>query len=161
MNGADALVAWRARGATPRARRRWPAAGLLVALVTGGAVALAVPGRSHPVARTAIAVPPTSAAFTFADGVLVTPTGRFSLGRPGDQVAVGDWSCDPEPTPALLRPSTGQVYRFDGWARPGADATAAVVGRVAGGQRIRAADVDGDGCDDVVVDGPTGAVVVR
>jgi hypothetical protein len=43
----------------------------------------------------------------------------YELGRPGDLTAVGDWDCDGRATPALVRPSTGEVFVFDAWA--GAD----------------------------------------
>ena len=52
-----------------------------------------------------------------------TPTGssrragvRWALGQAGDQVATGDWSCRGTRTVVLLRPSTGEVFRFDAWA---------------------------------------------
>jgi len=38
---------------------------------------------------------------------------RFQVGAAGDRVAVGDWSCTGQPTPALLRPATGAVFVFD------------------------------------------------
>lgn len=41
---------------------------------------------------------------------------RFEVGRPGDLARLGDWNCDGRATVALLRPSTGQLYAFDGWA---------------------------------------------
>jgi hypothetical protein len=41
----------------------------------------------------------------------------YELGRPGDLTAVGDWDCDGRATPALVRPSTGEVFVFDSWAR--------------------------------------------
>lgn len=43
-------------------------------------------------------------------------TVRIELGEPGDLVALGDWSCDGIDTPALLRPSTGEVFVFDAWS---------------------------------------------
>jgi hypothetical protein len=42
---------------------------------------------------------------------------RFSLGRPGDQLLLGDWDGDGVDTPALYDPATGTITRFDGWAR--------------------------------------------
>lgn len=41
---------------------------------------------------------------------------RWVVGAPGDVVVVGDWDCDLEPTPAVLRPASGGFYVFDGWA---------------------------------------------
>jgi hypothetical protein len=40
----------------------------------------------------------------------------YVLGRPGDLTAVGDWDCDGRATPALVRPSTGEVFIFERWA---------------------------------------------
>src|SRR5690606_1469011 len=57
------------------------------------------------------------------DGRTVTagdPGGaRWSIGQPGDLAALGDWDCDGEATPALLRPSTGEVFVFREWAAEG------------------------------------------
>ena len=41
---------------------------------------------------------------------------RFQAGEPHDQVAVGDWDCDGIATPAVIRPSTGEVFVFARWA---------------------------------------------
>jgi hypothetical protein len=46
------------------------------------------------------------------------PETRFSIGEPGDVALLGDWHCRGEYTPAIYRPSTGQVFVFDGWANP-------------------------------------------
>lgn len=92
----------------------------------------------------------------YADGLLQTAKATWSLGQAGDQVATGDWGCQGRRTLALFRPSTGQVFRFDGWAGPGHDLTATEIGVVPGGQALRAADVDRDGCHEVVVERATG-----
>ena len=98
----------------------------------------------------------------YADGLLQTAKATWSLGQAGDQVATGDWGCQGRQTLALFRPSTGQVFRFDGWAGPGHDLTATEIGVVPGGQALRAADVDRDGCHEVVVERATGpAAVIR
>ena len=44
------------------------------------------------------------------------PATRFTLGEPGDIALLGDWQCRGNFTPAIYRPSTGQVFVFDGWA---------------------------------------------
>jgi hypothetical protein len=49
------------------------------------------------------------------------PPDRFALGQAGDQLLLGDWACHRRDTPALYRPSTGQVFYFAGWAQPGHD----------------------------------------
>jgi tRNA A-37 threonylcarbamoyl transferase component Bud32 len=52
---------------------------------------------------------------------------HFAIGDPGDQLLLGDWDDDGRDTPALYRPSTGQVIRFDGWADTGRPVTGAPV----------------------------------
>lgn len=99
-------------------------------------------------------------ALRYADGVLHAGDVRWSLGQAGDQVAVGDWACQGSRTLALFRPTTGEVFRFDGWAAPGRDLTATAVARVQGGLALRAADVDRDGCHEVVVERATGAAEI-
>ena len=46
---------------------------------------------------------------------------RFAVGSPedGDVVLVGDWDCDGIATVAAWRPSSGDLFVFDGWAGPG------------------------------------------
>ena len=96
----------------------------------------------------------------YADGILQAGDVRWSLGQAGDQVATGDWGCQGGRTIALFRPSTGEIFRFDGWAGPSEDLTATAVGRVHGGLALRAADVDRDGCHEAVVERGTGAAEV-
>ncbi|MDQ1402565.1 MAG: eukaryotic-like serine/threonine-protein kinase [Actinomycetota bacterium] len=81
---------------------------------------------------------------------------RWAVGQPGDVVATGLWGCAPSATLALLRPATGEVFAFTGWAGAGHATTAAMLDRVAGAMGLRSADVDGDGCDDLVVTRPSG-----
>ena len=64
----------------------------------------------------------------------------YRVGRPGDVVAVGDWDCDGRSTPAVLRPSTGEVLAFDQWAVRGTPATARTVARIDGAVSLRADD---------------------
>ena len=101
-------------------------------------------------------------ALRYTDGLLEAVGARWALGQAGDQVAAGDWGCQGARTLALFRPSTGEVFRFDGWATPGQDVRATAVVRVPGGVAIRAADVDRDGCHEAVVERATGtAEVIR
>lgn len=44
---------------------------------------------------------------------------RYRVGTAGDFVATGDWDCDGQPTPAIIRPSTGHVVLFDTWPAAG------------------------------------------
>jgi hypothetical protein len=87
----------------------------------------------------------------------------WALGQPGDLIAVGDWACDGGSAPALLRPSTGDVFVFPGWAAEGEPVTVEARDRVPGAVAIRGEPGD-DGCDDLVVDlgsGATATVEVR
>ncbi len=98
----------------------------------------------------------------YANGMLEGAGVRWTIGQAGDQVATGDWGCQGGRTLALFRPSTGEVFRFEGWAAVGTDLTATAVTRVEGGHALRAADVDRDGCHEVVIERATGtAEVVR
>ena len=95
------------------------------------------------------------------DGVLTYGGVRYAVGRPGDTVAVGDWACTGRPSVALLRPSTGEVLTFDGWADLHRDIPARPLARVPGATGLTAHDADGDGCDDLQAtraDGPPVAV---
>jgi len=96
----------------------------------------------------------------YAGGVLEAGEARWSVGRTGDLVATGDWSCTGALTLALLRPSTGEVFRFDRWAVSGADASAYPVARVTGATALRAADLDQDGCHEMVVEREGGTAEV-
>lgn len=101
-------------------------------------------------------------ALRYSDGLLQAGDVRWALGQAGDQVATGDWGCQGGRTLALFRPSTGEVFRFQGWAATGADLTATAVARVPGGVALRAADVDRDGCHEAVVERAAGtAEVIR
>jgi hypothetical protein len=92
-------------------------------------------------------------ALHYSDGVLEATGLRWAVGQTGDQVATGDWSCRGTRTVVLLRPATGEVFRFDGWAVGSRESvTATAVAKVAGGQAVRAADVDRDGCHELVVE---------
>jgi hypothetical protein len=97
-------------------------------------------------------------ALRWSDGAVEAGDRRWTVGQPGDLVATADWSCSGHATLALLRPATGDVFVFDGWAGPGHDLVAEPVGRVEGGFAIRTADT-GDGCPRVSVDRTNGPPV--
>jgi hypothetical protein len=96
---------------------------------------------------------------SFANGVLTVGATRMRLGAPGDEVAVGRWSCAAA-TLALLRPSTGELFRFDGWATAGRSVAAIAIGRVEGAVGVHASDRDGGRCDDLVVTRSSGPPVL-
>ena len=91
-------------------------------------------------------------ALRWADGVVEAGGERWSVGGPGDLVATGDWACRGRSTLALLRPATGDVFVFDGWAGPGQELAAAAQTRVEGAFALRAADLDRDGCAELLVE---------
>jgi hypothetical protein len=96
----------------------------------------------------------------FVDGVIEAGTLRWSVGEAGDVIALGNWSCSGTRSPAVLRPATGEVFAFASWATAGHDVVAPLVGQVAGARTLRAADLDGDGCNEIVVERAQGAPAV-
>src|SRR5437660_5157297 len=167
MSELTALAGWRRRaGQTLEPSNRRPlkavvtvaCAALACAVLAGRAVAPDA-GAAHPSPATA-GPPPCPAvatapeysnalradvdgdgcddALSFSDGVLVAGPVRMRLGGAGAQVAVGRWTCG-APTVALLRPATGEVFRFDGWATAGRAVPAVALGRVDGAVAIHAA----------------------
>ena len=44
---------------------------------------------------------------------------RYAIGIEGDIVITGDWDCDGEDTPAIVRPDSGAVVLFETWPNPG------------------------------------------
>jgi len=130
---------------------------------TAGASTTSAPRESER--RPAMACPPMTGtleadvdgdgcgdALTFVGGVLSAGSVRWEVGAPGDQIAVGDWSCRGVRTLAVLRPSTGEVFRLDGWAGESEPLTASAVARVHNAVAVRAADLDHDGCHELVID---------
>jgi hypothetical protein len=152
--------------ATPDERRRVPTAALAALVVVLAVVAVALvlerggdarpsePAaaveRSTTTTTTAAPTTTTSTVPVRIDGNVLERAGaRWSVGRPGDLVLVGDWDCDGEPTPAVVRPSTGEVWLFDGWSGDGQPEAGQPAGAVGS---ARTAEVDrSDGCDRLVV----------
>lgn len=66
------------------------------------------------------------------------PEGRFAVGSPDDVVLVDDWFCRGSPVPALLRPSTGEVFVFDRWPESGEELAGRAVGVVPGAHALDA-----------------------
>ena len=63
----------------------------------------------------------------------------YQVGLPQDRLAVGDWDCDGRATALLLRPSTGELFEFSAWAKPGETAQSELVSTIA-----EAADLAGE-----------------
>lgn len=120
------------RPSVPRPRLRTViGAGLAAAVALFGLRLLASAPPTGPVDTSSAPLPtpsPTLAPpWTQPPGDLQSPPAtvvnydgrRYAVGSEGDQVALGDWTCDGQPTPAVLRPSTGEVMIFDRWPEPG------------------------------------------
>jgi hypothetical protein len=56
----------------------------------------------------------------------------FSIGEPGDRIAVGPWRCDGQPRVLVLRPTTGDLFLFDETPAPGQDLAVASFARSPG-----------------------------
>jgi eukaryotic-like serine/threonine-protein kinase len=80
-----------------------------------------------------------------SDGAVELGDQRFAVGATGDVLALGDWDCDGVATPAVLRPSTGSVFRFDRWATADAELTVRPAATIIGAVGLRA-DLAADGC---------------
>jgi hypothetical protein len=98
-------------------------------------------------------------AVSFADGVLTAGRVRMQVGAPGDEITLGRFSCGAV-TLALLRPSTGELFRFDGWATAGRPVSATAIGRVEGAVGVHASARDGRRCDDLVITRTSGPPVL-
>jgi hypothetical protein len=92
------------------------------------------------------------------DGMVQAGGQAWTVGAPDDALAVGDWDCDGLATPALYRPTTGDVFVFSGWAPAGQSLTEEAVTRVAGGVALTADPLPGGSatCDQLSVELATG-----
>lgn len=70
---------------------------------------------------------------------------RFRVGRPGDDLVLGDWDCDGTATAAVVRPETGETFVFDAWATDGEMLAAEPGPTLPDG--TTATVTDEDGCD--------------
>jgi hypothetical protein len=102
---------------------------------------------------------PAPAPVTFDAGAVVVGGRRMSVGEPGDAMAVGRWRCG-SATVALLRPATGEVFRFDGWASTAKSVDAVRVGTVSDAVGIHAVAGARPGCDDIAVGRATGPPLI-
>jgi hypothetical protein len=162
----------RARGRRGRALAAG-AVGVVAVLIAGGCLLLArsahEPGGSPAAADVTCPTVDPPAADVDGDGcreplrldgtAIDAGVARWTLGDPGDVVAVGDWDCDGQATAALLRPSSGDVFHFPAWAAVGERVTVAPVDRVQGATSIGAADAADTGdasCARLVATAPDG-----
>jgi hypothetical protein len=130
--------------------------------------AMTTPGPSHAGPSTAaptvladIAGNGCRVPVTWSSGVVTVsleqgrPPDRFALGTASDQLLLGDWNCGRSGTPALYRPSTGQVFYFGAWAESGHDVAPSVSESTAIVDGVPRVIHDGvRGCDRVEVDRP-------
>jgi hypothetical protein len=149
--------------------RRGPAASLVGALAGTLVIGIAVLRMGSatdpvqpPASARALCVRVPGATAPCADPVVVDGTtvragsSRFEVGQTGDVVALGDWDCDGGATPAVLRPSTGEVFVFPAWAGE-ADVRVPARARVSGAMRLLAVpDPERSGCTVLVAEGDGG-----
>lgn len=79
---------------------------------------LSPPDTAPPDTAPPATVPQRPAGVSPGAPVLVHEGRRYGVGAPGDTALSGDWNCDGTPTPAILRPATGEVAVFDSWPVP-------------------------------------------
>ncbi|MDP8988244.1 MAG: hypothetical protein M3N11_07860, partial [Actinomycetota bacterium] len=101
-----------------------------------------------------------------SDGVVAAAGARWQVGAPDDLIVVGDWDCDGLATPAVVRPSSGQVWTFPRWAEDGdgvvAEPVEVVPTPVAEATVVRGSGSSGTGrCDGIEVTASGGRRVVR
>jgi len=75
---------------------------------------------------------------------------RFQVGAAGDLATVADWRCNGGALVALYRPSTGSVFVFDSWPRPGERVETTALTVTPSGTAV-VAEARTDGCADLVV----------
>ena len=153
---------------SPRRHRRGvvvAAAAAAVALVSVALAVLAAPDtRQSRVAAPGAVAPPCPAVdqgcrpILVGAGVVTVPSGRYRIGDPGDQVVVGRWRCRGA-LPALLRPTTGEVWAWDSWAGSAGALPARLLTRIPDARSVTV-DPLSSGCDRLVVRRRDGGVVV-
>jgi hypothetical protein len=138
-----------------RHRSRVTVAAASVAAVVATAIAAVATTRAPHAPSAPTAPPPTSPATS--DRIVTVDGRRYVVGEAGDLVVSGAWACgERRPTPAVIRPRTGDVFVFH---RTGPDARATHVTRLDGVTAAgrRAATTQ---CDLLVVDTRRGPVTV-
>ena len=138
---------------TRRARPTTLALGLVgvMLIVLGLAAMRGSSGAAPPlaVAEPTIVSPAPLLTPTTTGGTIVVGEHHYAIGEPDDVVVVGDWDCDGRATAAVLRPSTGNVFRFDGWATTNVDISVTPSATVPGAVGLHAVR-GADGCDRLV-----------
>lgn len=95
-----------------------------------------------------------------AEPLILTHQGRrYGVGLRGDVALLGDWTCDGNATPALLRPSTGLVAVFATWPAPSEHIEADYVTVVEGAVDLRNDPVGG--CDHLRVIRSDGSTLIE
>jgi hypothetical protein len=95
----------------------------------------------------------------FADGIVTAGLRRLAVGAPGDRVTTGRWTCGGRLL-ALLRPATGQIFRFDAWASDSQPVATTAGAQVDGAVGLQAVPGAIGGCDDLAVSRSQGPPVV-
>jgi hypothetical protein len=81
--------------------------------------------------------------------VFAGSAGRFQVSEPDDPVVAGRWTCG-TPLPAVLRPTTGEVWVWDGWPRGRQSLIGRLASRVAGATSLRVVAAS-PSCDTLVI----------
>ncbi|MEQ8716947.1 MAG: hypothetical protein RIE08_04985 [Acidimicrobiales bacterium] len=85
-------------------------------------------------------------------GAVIIDGARYPVGRPGDDLAVGDWDCDGTATLDLVRGGTGEVWMFARWPRD-EPLTATLEAEVSPPLETTVVTSPADGCESLVVRG--------
>jgi hypothetical protein len=140
----------------PRSRRQVL---LCVGAIGGGAALVGtwVSGRDHVSAATsrpsAIPCPAVDRGcgpLALVNGTVVTAVGRYRLSPAGDVVVVGRWACG-SALPAVLNPTTGEVWTFAAWPAPRRPEAGQLAARVPSGASLRV-QPGPSGCDRLFVE---------
>lgn len=170
-HGPRRAIASAPRSPRPRPRPRWPvAAAVVVTVVVALVLALSPHGSRAQTTRdattTTIATSVTASSTTAVRAERVWPAtsaantveghgARWSFGRAGDRLLLGDWNCDGVDTPVLIQPS-GAVWVIDAWP-DGAETTARYIATVDG--VVDASVEQGPSCDVLSITTPDGSRV--
>ncbi|MEO0495307.1 MAG: hypothetical protein AAF081_18015, partial [Actinomycetota bacterium] len=145
---------WLSNSDTPPAATISPAATAASATTTiSSASTASTPPTSPSAAATpsaTVADDPIAAPVEIAaDAPVLDHAGRrYAVGGAGDIVTLGDWTCDGVETPAVLRPSTGEIAVFTDWPAPDEQVGPAVVATIEGADGFVADDTE---CPDLRV----------